>query len=131
MTKPPEHFSAFVDLVDTAKAVKAASGRRDFNILHTVILAHLVIDPGATPGAICAELGLESGHGAKTLSGLTDDGLIASVPDEKDKRVKHFYLTPQGWEIAKGFLQRRGLPVPSDDQVRIAVPRRVTLRGGE
>lgn len=73
----------------------------------------LLIEPGATPSRLSDLLGIEIDQVSRALSELrTKIGAADFEPDRRDARVKHFYLTRAGAEIAVKWLRARGHHVP-------------------
>ncbi|WGX95347.1 bifunctional helix-turn-helix transcriptional regulator/GNAT family N-acetyltransferase [Nocardioides sp. L-11A] len=62
--------------------------------------------PDATVRALRDRLDLDSGHLSRMLRRLEADGLVATVPDEADRRRRRVRLTPAGQE-AYDDLERR------------------------
>lgn len=95
------------------------------------ILGSLVIDPGATPKALSEANGVEIDGMSRTLKALrVDYGAVDFVPDEKDGRSKHFYLTRVGRDEAVRWLEARGISLSKEqiDSIPVAVPQRVRIK---
>ena len=76
-------------------------------------------EAGATVRDLRARLGLDSGHLARQLRRLEDDGLVRVAPDAEDRRRRTVRLTAKG----------RGLPPAAGRPLRAA--RRATRRAAD
>lgn len=110
----PRKAAAIADFVTTNKAIKYLSRLPELSPLQAAIIQYLaLINPGATPGEIAQEYELESPHVAKVLKSLKESGHVHPVPDEKDGRVRHYWNTLKGSEVASGAMANRGYDIPA------------------
>jgi hypothetical protein len=68
---------------------------------------------------------------SRTLKALrVDYGAVDFVPDEKDGRSKHFYLTRVGRDEAVRWLEARGISLSKEqiESIPVAVPQRVRIK---
>lgn len=64
--------------------------------------------PGASPQEMAEVIRVDKATLTKIIKKLTQIGYITVVPDEKDRRVKHLYLTEKAVPAAKQIKQIHG-----------------------
>jgi DNA-binding MarR family transcriptional regulator len=80
------------------------------------ILGSLVLNPGATPGELCAALNFDADSMSRALRVLRQEyGVIHFAPDRDDTRRKRFYLTKKGREEIVTWLSEVGVELGKEE----------------
>lgn len=122
----PEHVMEFMTLNESVKAVRTAT---ELSPVQVALIGYLgILNPGATPSQISAEYDLPSDHTAKMLKTLVVSGYIWPIEDDKDRRMKHYWNTEKGSEVASAYLKQRGHDIAATELPHVKV-RKPQVRG--
>lgn len=98
---------AFEMLMSLAKITHSILAQCGLNSHHGGMLIHIGMDNnGLTQKELAEKLAVRPSSITSMLDTLEREGLVCRQTDEKDKRVKHIYLTEDGESLSNRFLDQ-------------------------
>jgi len=100
-----------------ARALKLARAESDrlmsrhgVRVGQSLILEHLWIHDGQTPGELAGRIGVSTPTIVNSARRMVEGGLIERRPDAADRRLVRLWLTTHAWQLREAFeAERDGL----------------------
>ncbi|MFX4086003.1 MarR family winged helix-turn-helix transcriptional regulator [Sphingobium yanoikuyae] len=103
---PDQAMEAFAE---DALAVQTATDRRDYSAVHFGILQHIGRSTnGATPGDLAARWKSSATGISRILAAMDKAGHVGAVLDERDRRVRRYFLTDAGFDLIARWFEAKG-----------------------